>query len=137
MELFRKTRKKEIKDVNNHHNLEEFVACGEVTGSKLSDAEELIERIRLVLNGMEACNKTIIMYLGDEAVVCYVCQTPKGIVKMTVNKNGSLTFWLDDVPHYKVDLTSFDIVYQAIKEEFLGEHLKRFFLENIQLVKSK
>ena len=87
MELFRKTRKKEIKDVNNHHNLEEFVACGEVTGSKLSDAEELIERIRLVLNGMEACNKTIIMYLGDEAVVCYVCQTQKGIVKMTVNKN--------------------------------------------------
>lgn len=133
MGLFRKTKKGET----NYHSLEELVARGEVTGSSLSDAEELIERIRLVQNGIEACNKTVIMYLGDEASICYICQTQRGLVKMTVNKYGSLTFWVDDVPHYKVDLTNFDIVYVAIKEEFLGEHLKKFLQENIQLAHSK
>ena len=117
--------------------LAELIAKGEITVKELDAANNLIERAKLVENGIKACKKTIMFPLGSSSIQCYSYKDPESENEAWAVCTNDGTFTCSRT-HYDVTLTvgkcnllNFEEVFKALGHGEFSSHLERFLLQQI------
>lgn len=118
------------------NKLAKLVANGRITVEELASANDLIERAKLVRDGIEACLKTISFPLGASEVECYYYMDKAGEYTAwgDCNQDGIFTClcnWGGNHVIGECDLTNFAEVFMAFENEEFGENLRRFLKAQI------
>lgn len=119
--------------------IEELIASGDISPEDLVEAEDLIERAKLVQEGLNACKQTISFPLGKKKVQCYFqncetednegynvwgeCDTDGEFICIS-NQNGKHIIG-------RCNLLDFEKTFMAFSNEKFARHLKKFLKEQI------
>ena len=117
--------------------LSELIAKGEISVEELASASELIERAKLVKEGIEACKKNISFPLATIEVPCYSYTDRAGEYSAwgSCTRDGIFRCWCNwggDHEIGRVNLLDFAEVFKAFENEELAHNLKRFLTEQIE-----
>ena len=112
---------------------------GELTVEELASAKELIERAELVINGIEACKKTLLFPLGVNSINCFshmdTVKEYESWGKCTID--GTFTCFCNlkgnQVTH-RCNLMNFSEVFMAFENTEFAEELRMFLLKQIDMV---
>jgi hypothetical protein len=125
------------REVGKMNKLAELIANGEIMVEELAGAPELIERAKLVKEGLEACKKNIKFPLGTSSVSCYRYMdrhgeyeawgecTIAGTFTCSTNWGGNHVVGSCNITNYKETFLAFD------KKEF-AQNLERFLRQQIE-----
>ena len=119
------------------NKLATLIANGEITVEELANAQELIERAKLVTNGITACKKTISFVLGVNKTNCYHYMDSAGEYESwgECTNEGVLTCycnWGGTHEIGKCNLTNFTEVFMAFDKSEFAHDLSRFLQKQIE-----
>lgn len=120
--------------------LASWIANGTLSVDELASAPDLIERAKLVQEGLAACEKTLLFPFGVDMMPCYRYTDLAGEYSSWafVTTSGLLTCycnWGGDHEIGRVNLTNPGEVFMAFENKDLSSDLKRFLLEQISKAK--
>ena len=120
--------------------LANLISNGTISVEELANAPALIERAKLVTDGLKACTKTLLFPLGTEELCCYSYTDRAGEYSAwgRVSRNGVFTIWCNwggDHEVGRVNLNNPADVFMAFENEDFSWDLKRFLEEQIQKAK--
>lgn len=118
-------------------SLAQMIANGTISIEELANANTLIERAKLVNDGVNACSKTLLFPLGVNELSCYDYTDRAGeyVAWGTVSRSGIFTCWCNWGGNHQigqVDLTKPAEVFMAFENSEFAHDLKRFLKEQIQ-----
>lgn len=117
--------------------LANLIANGTISVADLANASELIERAKLVTDGLKACTKTLLFPLGTEELHCFSYTDRAGEYSSwgTVSRDGTFTCWCNWGGNHeigRVNLNKPAEVFVAFDNYEFASDLKRFLKEQIQ-----
>ncbi len=118
-------------------NLANMIANGTISVEELANSTKLIERARLVSDGLAACRKTLLFPLGTEKLHCYDYTDRAGEYSAwgSVSRNGTFTCWCNwggDHEIGRINLNNPAEVFMAFENDEFAHDLKRFLNEQIE-----
>lgn len=120
------------------NKLAELIANGVITVEELAGAPMLIERAKLVDEGVKACQKTLLFPLGSDKLRCYDYTDHAGEYQAwgDVSRDGLFTCWTNWCGKHeigRVNLMDPKDVFMMLEEnkEFAPD-LERFLTEQIE-----
>ena len=125
------------------NKLSKMIANGTITVEELANASKLIERAKLVAEGLNACRRTIIFPLGNtESVNCYSYTDSAGEYEAWGECSVDGTFkcfcnWGGNHLIGKCDLTSYTDTFLAFDNEEFSADLMRFLKQHIEKSKKQ
>ncbi len=125
------------------NKLVQMIVEGKITVEELAGASELIERAKLVKEGLEACKKNIKFPLGETSTVsCYRFMDRAGEYEAwgECTIDGMFTChsnWGGNHVIGSCNITSYKDVFMALDDEKLGIDLKRFLRQQIEQANPK
>ena len=122
-----------------NNKLAEMIANGSITVEELAGATELIERAKLVKEGIEACKKTIVFHLGESSVNCYSYTDRAGEYEAWGHCTIAGTFscscnWGGTHKIGECNITNFKETFMAFENDDFAADLKRFLQQQINKV---
>lgn len=119
------------------NNLAKMIATGKISIEELAGATELIERAKLVTEGIEACKKTISFPLGCIEVNCYHYMDSAGEYESwgTCTTDGIFTCscnWGGNHVTGSCNLTDYADVFSAFENCEFEQDLRRFLKWQIE-----
>ena len=120
--------------------LAELIELGVITIEDLANAPELIDRAKLVNDGLKACNKTLMFPLGATEVACYSYTDSAGEYSAWGHVTWDGIFvcycnWGGNHEIGRVDLYNPNEVFMAFENSSFAHNLQRFLLEQIEKAK--
>ena len=117
--------------------LANLIANGTISVADLANASELIERAKLVTDGLKACTQTLLFPLGTEELHCFSYTDRAGEYSSwgTVSRDGTFTCWCNWGGNHeigRVNLNKPAEVFVAFDNYEFASDLKRFLKEQIQ-----
>lgn len=117
--------------------LANLIANGTISVEDLANAPELIERAKLVTDGLKACSETLLFPLGKTELHCYAYTDRAGEYSSwgRVSRDGIFTCWCNwggDHVNGRVNLNNPADVFMAFENEEFAHDLRRFLNEQIQ-----
>ena len=117
--------------------LANLIANGTISVQDLANAPELIERAKLVKDGLEACEKTLLFPFGTDRLNCFEYTDRAGEYSSwgTVTRDGIFTCWCNWGGNHeigRVALSNPGDVFMAFENEEFAHELKRFLQEQIE-----
>lgn len=114
-----------------NNKLSTMIANGEISIEELAGATELIERAKLVTEGIEACKKTISFPFGSNEVNCYHYMDSAGEYESwgTCTTDGMFTCscnWGGNHVTGRCNLTDYADVFKAFDNHEFEHDLRRF-----------
>ena len=124
------------------NKLATMVANGEITVEELANIEKLIERAKLVKNGVEACKKTITFPLGKSRINCYSYMDSAGEYEAwgSVSIDGTFicdTNWGGTHEIGRCNINDFKDVFMAFENGEFAADLARFLNQQIEKANSE
>ena len=118
-----------------------MVANGEISIEELVGATELIERAKLVTEGIDACKKTIRFPLGSDEVECYSYWDTAGEYHSwgTCKSDGTFTCccnWGGNHQTGQCNLTNYSEVFNSFDISDFKYDLQRFLEQQIEKAKT-
>lgn len=122
------------------NNLAKMIADGKITVEELASAGKLIERAKLVLEGINACKKTLVFPLGTSEIHCYDFTDSSGEYSAWGTCDSSGIFkcycnWGGDHLIGECDLNSFSSVFMAFENGDMDHNLRHFLKQQIEKAK--
>ena len=124
------------------NKLSEMIADRQIDVEELAAANDLIERAKLVTEGIGAARKNILFPMGENEISCYhyTDSECEYTVWASVTNDGTFVcsgnFGEGPQPIGRCNLTSFRKVFLAFEEsELFAEHLMRFLNQEIEKAK--
>ena len=119
------------------NKLAEMINKGEILVEDLANAGELIDRARLIRDGIDACRKTLVFPIGQTRVRCYHYVDSAGEYEAWgfVTWDGTFSCcsnWGGNHQVGKVNLFKFEEVFMAFENEDFAPDLSRFLREQIE-----
>lgn len=119
------------------NKLATLIANGEISVQELATGYELIERARLVTDGIAACKKTISFQLGVNFVTCYRYTDSFGEYEAWADctPDGTVTFycnWGGNHEIAKLNITNYSDVFLGFENSELSGDLARFLKKKIE-----
>lgn len=123
------------------NKLAALLADGKITVEDLANSSELIDRAKLVTEGIEACKKTLIFPLGTKEINCYSYTDSAGEYSAwgTCTFDGIFTCscnWGGNHIIGSCDLNSFYNTFMAFQKDDFATDLSRFLNEQIEKAKA-
>lgn len=119
--------------------LAQMLANGEITIKDLSDASDLIQRAKLITDGIEACKKGIFLFpWGKNTIQVYEFSGGESHHWATFTQDGELVFytnWGGDHQTGRCNLNDVQSVYECFENNETKDDIKRFLTESIQKTK--
>ena len=117
--------------------LANLIADGTITVEDLANAPALIERAKLVTEGLKACSKTLLFPFGVETLNCFSYTDRAGEYSSwgSVARNGVFTCWCNWGGNHeigRVNLCNPTAVFLAFENNEFASDLKRFLTEQIE-----
>lgn len=117
--------------------LANLIANGTISVADLTNAPELIERAKLVTDGLKACTQTLLFPLGTEELHCFSYTDRAGEYSSwgTVSRDGTFTCWCNWGGNHeigRINLNKPAEVFVAFDNYEFASDLKRFLKEQIQ-----
>lgn len=114
-----------------------LIAKGEITVEDLASANELIERAELVMNGIEACKKTLSFSFGVSSIYCYSYTDRAGEYEASGEcfDDGTFICYCNWGGYHEIgrcNLTNFAEVFMAFENREFACDLRRFLLQQIE-----
>jgi len=114
-----------------------LIANGTITIEDLANAPELIERAKLVRDGLDACAKTLLFPFGTNELHCYSYTDRAGEYSSwgSVTIDGIFTCWSNWGGNHeigKINLNKPTEVFLAFGNSEFAHDLKRFLNEQIE-----
>lgn len=122
------------------NKLASWIANGTLSVEELASAPDLIERAKLVKEGLKACNKTLLFPFGVSRMSCYSYTDRAGEYSSWgfVTTSGLFTCfcnWGGDHEIGRVNLANPGEVFLGFENKEFSSDLERFLLEQISKVK--
>ncbi len=113
-----------------------LIANGTISVADLANAPTLIERAKLVNDGIDACTKTLCFPFGKDEIQAYSYMDRAGEYESwgTVSHDGIFTCWCNWGGNHeigRVNLLSANDVFMAFENSEFAADLKRFLSEQI------
>ena len=123
------------------NKLAEMICNGEILVEDLANAGELIDRARLIRDGVDASRKTLVFPIGQTKVRCYHYVDSAGEYEAWgfVTWDGTFSCycnWCGNHQIGEVNLFRFEDVFMAFEDEEFAYDLERFLREQIEKVAS-
>lgn len=119
------------------NKLATLIANGEISVQELASGYELIERARLVTDGINACKKMINFPLGVNSVTCYRYTDSFGEYEAWADctPDGTVTFycnWGGNRQIAQLNITNYSDVFLGFENSELNGDLARFLKRKIE-----
>ncbi len=114
-----------------------LIANGTITVEELANAQDLIERAKLVTQGLEACKKTLAFPLGVKEINCYSYIDSAGEYEAwgQCTIDGIFTCYCNWGGNHVIgrcNLANFAEVFTAFDNDEFASDLQRFLLQQIK-----
>ena len=119
--------------------LEQLLKEGVVSGTELANSDRLIDEVKQITKGIEACSKIIRFQLGEKEVTCFTKNYRNGCKVWGVcNQDGEFTLFSNMKDLYTMghcNLLNFTSVFNALRDPKRGEfagYLREMMNEMVQ-----
>ena len=119
------------------NKLAKLIAEGTITVEELANAEKLIERAKLVTEGINACKKTLVFPFGTKEITCYEYTDSAGEYSSwgSCTNDGVFTCscnWGGNHKTGSCNLTNFSEVFMAFENNEFAHDLAKFLRQQIE-----
>lgn len=116
--------------------LQDLITDGYIGVEDLASAKELVDRAELVINGIEACKRTLAFPLGTSRIKCYAfADTAKEYESNGyLTADGTFTCYCNCGKHFSTHLCNLmnpKEVFMAFENREFADDLRRFLLQQI------
>ena len=122
------------------NTLAELIANGTITVEELASATELIERAKLVTEGVEACKKTISFPFGSTRINCFKQMHGDADYWAECTVEGNFTAysnWGGNHITGTCNLNNFENVFKSFENDDFAYIHKKFLQEQIRKASAK